>query len=43
VGQLIEGLWRDERSDWHLADGRFVRADFARIEKLVRMAGITPE
>ena len=23
--------------------GRFVRADFARIEKLVRMAGITPE
>ena len=27
MGQLIDGQWRDARSDWQIAKGRFVRAE----------------
>jgi putative glutathione S-transferase len=27
MGQLIDGQWRDARSDWQIADGRFVRPE----------------
>jgi len=27
MGQLVDGVWHDERSDWRLADGRFERPE----------------